>query len=115
VAEGRYGKWTLKTLVFDNEGTPGMTPVGGPTGTPTQEDIDYLIEALAELGEATGKALDEVQVPPSEFTVEGHIAIQVSAGLPPVVTFGVDTGISVSMTWNFEHTETKPLFGPRHG
>ena len=114
MAEKREGAWELKTLVWDTGGTePGLTPDGGPTGEPKPADIRMLVDALAKLGEATGQALDDVQVPPSAFTVEGHIAIQVTAGLPTVVTFGVETGISVSMTWEFEQATVKS-FGPRH-
>jgi hypothetical protein len=111
----REGKWVLQTLVYDYAGQgPGFTEDGDLAGKPTAEDIEVLVEALAKLGEATGQALDKVQVPPSEFTVEGHIAIQVSAGLPTVVTFGVETGISISMTWEFTQTAVRPMFGPRH-
>ena len=114
MAQKSEGEWVLQTLVYDYAGgEPGFTTEGELAGKPKAGDIEVLVEALAQLGEATGQALDDVQVPPAAFTVEGHIAIQVTAGLPTVVTFGVETGISVSMTWEFEQATVKS-FGPRH-
>lgn len=113
MADWRDGDWQLKTLVFDyGGGEPGFADDGSLHGRPRDEDIAILVKALAKLGEATGEALDQVQVPPSQFTVEGHVALQVAAGLPTIVQVGVETGISVSMTWEFKQTAIKP-FGPR--
>jgi hypothetical protein len=104
------GEWVLQTLVWDySAGEPGFTDDGEVTGRPKAEDIELLMQALAKLGEATGRALDEVQVPPSQFTVEGHVAVQVSEGHPTVVQFGAQSGVSVSMTWQFQQCGIRPL------
>jgi hypothetical protein len=111
-------KWVLKTLAYEvPEGQEGFGPDGTISGIPVDMDIDYLVAALGQLAEVTGEALDKVQVPPSEFTLEGHVAFQVTGGAPVVLQFGVEAGISVSMTWNFEKTITETVphpFGPRH-
>ncbi len=73
-----------------------------PGGSPVQRtaDLDKLLEPLYEFAERAGTRLNDMVVPPSAITVEGHVSVGVGGN----ILFGVDieAGISVSITWEFE-------------
>ena len=107
-------KWKMEVLGFDSEGEPpGVKADGTPTGVPRHIDIADLFDALGELAAAAGEKLNELPCAPSSFTLEGSVALQVSGGVPGIFQFGVESGISVSMTWNFE--DRSVLVQPHHG
>ena len=96
-------KWDIRVVAYDSGGKPPtLTANGDPSGTVKPEDIDKLLDALGAFAQQAGAKLNALKVTPSEFTIEGHVALQISTGLPPVLQFGVETGLSISMTWRFE-------------
>ena len=96
------GNWDIQVVAYDSGGKPPtLTANGGPSGTVKPEDIDKLLDALGVFAQQAGAKLNALKVTPSEFTIEGHVALQVSGGVF-VLQFGVETGLSISMTWRFE-------------
>ena len=63
------------------------------------DQIDKLLEAVGKFAEEAGVKLNDMEVCPSELTIEGHVSLDVGGG---VLLFGVSAGISVSMTWKFQ-------------
>jgi hypothetical protein len=107
-------EWQIVALGFETPGDPTILPGGLPSGEPKPVEIEKLLDALLELADVAARKLNAMEYAPSEFTLEGHVALQVSAGLPGgVLQFGVETGIGVSMTWSFEKQEV--VIMPRHG
>ncbi len=102
MASQTTGNWDIQVVAYDSGGDPPtLTANGGPSGTVKPEDIDKLLDALGAFAQRAGAKLNALKVTPSEFTIEGHVALQITAG-PPVLQFGVETGLSISMTWRFE-------------
>ena len=96
-------KWDIQVVAYDSgKAPPTMTAGGKPSGQVKPEDIERLLDALGEFAQRAGAKLNALKITPSEFTIEGHVALQISAGVPPILQFGVETGLSVSMTWRFE-------------
>lgn len=93
-----------KDLQLLKDGTTKMTT--------TRDSIDKLLDAVAVFADEAGQKLNAMDVCPSELTIEGHVSIDVGGG---VLLFGVETGISVSMTWTFEQTwsQAVPHIGKR--
>ena len=107
-------EWQIQVLGFETAGDPTILPGGLPSGTPKAVEIEKLLDALLQLADVAAGKLNAMENAPSEFTLEGHVALQVSAGLPGgVLQFGVETGIGVSLTWSFEKQEV--VIMPRHG
>lgn len=107
-------KWKMEVLGFDSAGEPpGVKADGTPTGVPKPVDIADLFDALGDFAAAAGEKLNELPCAPSSFTLEGSVALQILGGVPGIFQFGVESGISVSMTWNFE--DRSVLIQPRHG
>jgi hypothetical protein len=95
-------KWDIQVVTYDSGGKPPtLTANGVPSGTVKPEDIDKLLDALGAFAQQAGAKLNALKVTPSEFTIEGHVALQVSGNVF-VLQFGVETGLSISMTWRFE-------------
>ena len=95
--------WQIQVVAYDSGGDPPtLTDDGKPSGNVKPEDIDKLLDALGAFAQRAGAKLNALKVTPSEFTIEGHVALQITAGVPPVLQFGVETGLSISMTWRFE-------------
>jgi len=107
-------QWKIDVVGFETTGQPTILPGGVPSGTPKPVAIEKLLDALLELADVAAGKLNGMENAPSEFTLEGSVALQVSAGIPGgVLQFGVETGIGVSMTWSFETQEV--VIMPRHG
>lgn len=99
--------WTVEVVAYETPpGQPMIGADGLPMGPPKLVDVEKLLDGLTAFAERAGQRLNELEVVPSSFTVGGDIALEASAGLG--ITFGVSTGINVSMTWNFEQTWTGP-------
>jgi hypothetical protein len=100
-------EWTLQVLAHEcGRDEEALTPEGTLSGKPKGIDFGDLLNALTQMADVTGERLNSLEVSPTEFTVEGHVSLQVSAGVGPVLQFGAEGGISVSMTWRFEHSTT---------
>jgi len=99
-------EWQIQVQGFKTEGSPTISSGGRPSGEPAVLDIDVLLDALCELAAAGARKLNQLEMEnaPSEFTLDGHVAVQVTGGIP-VLQFGVETGIGVSLTWTFERQE----------
>lgn len=95
--------WQIQVVAYDlgEDAVQQISADGRPTGQVKPEDIDKLFDALGAFAQRAGAKLNALKVTPSEFTIEGHVALQASGGVF-VLQFGVETGLSISMTWRFE-------------
>lgn len=108
------GDWTLQVIAYDTPAGESVVDAdGGPTGPPVPVAMDKLLDALTEFADAAGQRLNGLDVVPSSFTVEGSVALEVGGGL--VLTLGVTTGVSVSMTWTYQDSYTVPRGGRTMG
>ncbi len=107
MTENDEKRWTIEVVAYDSGQSPGIRDDGKPSGELKPVDIDKLLEAVGDLAERAGRKLNALEVTPSELTIEGDVALQVSAELPCVLQFGVDTGLLVSMTWRFEDSNVR--------
>ena len=87
-----------------------LAPNGVPGGTLKRAEIDKLLDTLVIFADSAGQRLNAIDVCPSEMTIEGYVSLDVGGG---ALVFGVNAGISVSMTWKFEDSWTSTL--PRGG
>jgi hypothetical protein len=93
--EQKKGAWTLQVVAYDTpDGQSVVGPDGAPTGTPVPIDMNKLLDALTEFADAAGQRLN---------------SLDVSGGL--VLTLGVTTGVSVSMTWTYQDSYSVPRGG----
>jgi hypothetical protein len=101
--------WEVKALGYNKL---SLTPGGAVSGVPTPIPIDDLLEYMSAFAVKAGDKLNRLDICPSEVTIEGHVSVDVGGG---VLLFGVEAGISVSMTWRFEQewTSTTPRGGKR--
>jgi Trypsin-co-occurring domain 1 len=107
--------WKVEVVGFElgKGGKPGIRDDGRATGDPTGIDVNLLLDAVGDFAEVAGRKLNELDVTPSEFTIEGHVALQVSGGVPVVLQFGVEAGLSISMTWKFEDSTVRVMTAQR--
>jgi hypothetical protein len=107
--------WKVEVVGFDvgKSGKPGIRDDRTAAGDPKAVDIGLLLDAVGDFAQVAGKKLNELEVTPSEFTIEGHVALQVSGGIPLALQFGVETGLSISMTWKFEDSTVRVMTAQR--
>lgn len=94
--------WQVEVVAYDDL---TLAPGAVPAGTLKRVDIDKLLDTLVIFAESAGQKLNTIDICPSELTIEGNVSLEVGGG---ALVFGVSAGISVSMTWTFEETVTRP-------
>jgi hypothetical protein len=101
--------WQVQVVGYNDL---SIAPNGDASGEATRVPLDTLLATMMDFAGAAGSKLNTLDVCPSEFTIEGHVSLDVGGG---VLLFGVSAGISVSMTWKFEEewTATTPRGGKR--